>query len=199
MGVVKVMWPRSRRPERKPKGVEPGPATHQGARSGCRKPHKGSGFPRNPNGAAAAGGGAGEQIVTIIDGKSGARQEVKILRPREQPIQGRFAADRDNSQWSDPTHRRRCLRARKPMQAGLQADELAPNRHRDHGLVFRPTAPRMQSTSCLAITFAFGPYGVDLERVTGRASGLGHELLLQFLWSLSTIGERSRPQSSSLR
>jgi polysaccharide deacetylase 2 family uncharacterized protein YibQ len=29
------------------------------------------------------------------------------------------------------------------------------------------------------ITFAFAPYGVDLERVAGKARGLGHELLLQ--------------------
>ena len=126
--------------------------------------------------------GGGEQIVTIIDGKSGARQEVKIpstaesgtSNPDSQLIEmtsngpiPRIGADglRAAQAYSKPVAKRANSPQIVIVMTGL-------------GISAGGTADAINKLPG-PITLAFGPYGADLERVVGRARGLGHELLLQ--------------------
>ena len=187
MGVVKVDMAAEGggAAERKLNGVGPGAARPSApADRGVRtKPSQGERIPeKSENGPPAQVGGAGEQTVTIIDGKSGARQEVKIpstaessmLAPESQLIEmtrngpiPRIGADglRAAQAYAQPVSKRTNSPQIAIVIAGL-------------GISANVTADAMNKLPG-PVTFAFGPYGVDLERVTGRARGLGHELLLQ--------------------
>ena len=58
--------------------------------------------------------------------------------------------------------------------------ECAANRHRHHrDRRLRSTAAEALSKLPAAVTFALSSAGGDLERLAGKARGLGHELLLQ--------------------
>jgi len=171
--------------ERKPKGARPGQPPPSGVPEGDAhpKPPQEVRIPGNPEtGQQEPAGGAGEQTVTIIDGKSGARQEVKIPSTAES---GLLKAD---SQLIEMTRNGPIPR--------IGADGLRAAQAYARPVSRRPNSPQIAivitglgiSANGTAdainklpgpITFAFGPYGVDLERVTGRARSLGHELLLQ--------------------
>jgi uncharacterized protein len=127
-------------------------------------------------------GGRGEQVVTIIDGKSGARQEVRIPSGTEATP---FTAD---AQLLEMTRNGPIPR--------IGADGLRPAQAYARSFAAKPNSPQIAivitglgiSASSTAdainklpgpITFAFAPYSTDLERVAGKARGLGHELLLQ--------------------
>jgi uncharacterized protein len=126
--------------------------------------------------------GRGEQIVTIIDGKSGARQEVRIPA----------AADPSNTGVN--TQLIEMTRYGAIPRVGADGSRAAQAYARP--IQAKPTSPQIAivvaglgisasvTTEALnklpgPITFAFAPYGIDLERVAGKARSLGHELLLQ--------------------
>jgi uncharacterized protein len=125
--------------------------------------------------------GPADQIVTIIDGKSGARQEVRI------PPSAATSSDAD-TQLSEMTRNGPIPRIgadgsrpaqvyAKPFAAKTNSPQIA--------IVITGLGVSANGTADATnklpgpITFAFVPYGVDLERVTGKARNLGHELLLQ--------------------
>jgi uncharacterized protein len=126
--------------------------------------------------------GRNEQTVTIIDGKSGARQEVKIPSSAEPAI---IATDPQLMEMTrngpipriGPDGQRAALAYAKPVTAKPNSPQIA--------IVITGLGVSASGTADAInklpgpITFAFAPYGVDLERVAGKARGLGHELLLQ--------------------
>jgi uncharacterized protein len=124
--------------------------------------------------------GAGEQIVTIIDGKSGARQEVKIpassVTPqaddpiiemtRNGPIP-RIGADgaRASAAYAQPV----AVRSEWP-QLAIVITGLGVSASNTDQAINKLPAP---------VTLAFAPYGGDLAKAAAKARSLGHELLLQ--------------------
>jgi uncharacterized protein len=125
----------------------------------------------------------GEQIVTIIDGKSGARQEVRI------PATGGSLADTgsDNPLVEMTRHGpipRIGPDGTRAAQAYARSFQAKPNSPQiaivisSLGISAAATAEAMNKLPG-AVTFAFAPYGTDLERLTAKARSLGHELLLQ--------------------
>ncbi len=126
--------------------------------------------------------GPGEQIVTIIDGKSGARQEVKIPTSTAAGTTGIDPALVEVTR-NGPIPR-------------IGADGLRPAQAYAKPISAKPNSPQISivvsglgisaniTTEAInklpgPITLAFAPYGSDLERVTNKARSLGHELLLQ--------------------
>ena len=185
MGVVNVdVAAEAGVPERKPKGVEPGPAHPSGPPDrDARKPPQRERVPeKSQTEPQQQAGGAGEQIVTIIDGKSGARQEVKIPSTTESsPFKAESQLIEMTRNGPIPRIGADGLRAAqayaKPVSKRTNSPQIAIV-ITGLGISTNGTADAINKLPG-PITFAFGPYGVDLERVTGRASGLGHELLLQ--------------------
>jgi polysaccharide deacetylase 2 family uncharacterized protein YibQ len=140
-----------------------------------------------------------EQVITIIDGKSGARQEVRI--PGDGDNGANIAADAsvgispNGKPSGDPEAQLVEMTRNGPIP------RIAPDGQRAAQFYARPTSAKPNSpqiaivftglgvsskgtTEALnklpgPITFAFSPYGVDLERSAAKARSLGHELLLQ--------------------
>jgi polysaccharide deacetylase 2 family uncharacterized protein YibQ len=122
--------------------------------------------------------------VTIIDGSNGKRQDVVIP--------GRQAADtQPDERLTEPSRTgplpRIAQDGTRPAEAYAQPVKPLPD---------RPNAPRIAivltglgisaigTSDALAklpgaVTFAFAPYGADLEHLAARAREGGHELLLQ--------------------
>jgi polysaccharide deacetylase 2 family uncharacterized protein YibQ len=177
--------PAERKPIVVPKAENPPPQRPAGPSEGgaAAKPPSREQLPvRSENGPPEQAGGRGEQIVTIIDGKSGARQEVKIPSSSES---GTFMAD---SQLVEMTKNGPIPR--------VGADGLRAAQAYAQPISSKPNSPQIAivmtglgiSASGTAdainklpgpVTFAFAPYGVDLERIAAKAHSLGHELLLQ--------------------
>jgi hypothetical protein len=172
-------------PERKPiavpKAESPAPQRTPPESAAAPRPHEQSPA-KSENAPAEKAGGKGEQIVTIIDGKSGARQEVKI------PSSTEPSAPVTDSQLVEMTRNGPIPR--------VGADGLRAAQAYARPLSAKPNSPQIAivitglgiSASGTAdainklpgpITFAFAPYGVDLDRVAAKARSLGHELLLQ--------------------
>lgn len=130
----------------------------------------------------AAPAGPGEQIVTIIDGKSGARQEVRI------PAAATAAVPQGSDQLSEMTRNGPIPRIGADGLRAAQAYAQPAAARNDWpqiaivltGLGISATAVT-QALSNLPgpVTFAFAPYGGDLERIAANVRSLGHELLLQ--------------------
>jgi uncharacterized protein len=127
-------------------------------------------------------GGEREQIVTIIDGKSGMRQEVRI------PSAAESVPLTVDSQLIEMTPNGPIPRIGVDGLRAAQAyAKPVPKRVNSPQVVIVITGLGISASGTTAainklpgpITLAFGPYGVDLERVVSRARGLGHELLLQ--------------------
>ncbi len=124
----------------------------------------------------------GEQIVTIIDGRNGARQEVKIPAPAETAISQGIDAELVEITRDGPIPRigANGLRA---AQAFAQPAGAKPGPQIAiviTGLgVSNATAAEALNKLPSAVTFALAPGGSDLERLAGKARSLGHELLLQ--------------------
>ena len=133
-----------------------------------------------PDQAAA---GRGEQIVTIIDGRSGARQEVKIPTPAEPATAP--GADTDLIEMTrDGPIPRVGANGKRAAQAYAQPSGAKPNAPQIAIVITgiggsNATAAEALSKLPAAVTFALSPAGGDLERLAGKARGLGHELLLQ--------------------
>jgi uncharacterized protein len=136
-----------------------------------------------------SGASAGTKTVTIIDGKTGARQEVVIpdagngvSAPPSVPSEQKFAEMTPHGLVpkiaADGT---------RPAEAFARPVKPLPG---------RPDAPRVAlivgglgvsaslTTEAIAktpgaVTLAFIPYGADVERLVARARGEGHEILLE--------------------
>jgi polysaccharide deacetylase 2 family uncharacterized protein YibQ len=129
-----------------------------------------------------AAAGRGEQIVTIIDGRNGARQEVKIPAPAETAISQGIDAELVEITRDGPIPRIGANGIR-PAQAFAQPAGAKPGPQIAiviTGLgVSNATAAEALNKLPSAVTFALAPGGSDLERLAGKARSLGHELLLQ--------------------
>jgi uncharacterized protein len=126
--------------------------------------------------------GSGEQIITIIDGKSGARQQVKIpantdpaARVADTPL---VEMTRNGPLPRIGADGLRAAQAyARPVSAKLNSPQIAIV-VTGLGISANITTEAINKLPG-PITFAFTPYGADLERIAGKARSLGHELLLQ--------------------
>jgi uncharacterized protein len=129
-----------------------------------------------------AAAGRGEQIVTIIDGRNGARQEVKIPAPAETAIAPGIDAEFVEITRDGPIPRIGA-NGMRAAQAFAQPAGAKPGPQIAiviTGLgVSNATAAEALNKLPSAVTFALAPGGSDLERLAGKARSLGHELLLQ--------------------
>jgi polysaccharide deacetylase 2 family uncharacterized protein YibQ len=127
----------------------------------------------------------GEHVVTIIDGKSGARQEVRIPSASE-PVPS-VAAGGDTqliemTKFGPIPHvgadgLRAAQAYARPFQAKSNSPQIAIVIS-GLGISNSVTAEALNKLPG-PVTLAFAPYGTDLDRVSGRARSLGHEVLLQ--------------------
>ena len=142
-----------------------------------------------PLNAAAKGAGANTKTVTIIDGNTGARQEVTI------PASPSGAGGAENSapeqKFVELTSRGQIPKiaadGTRPAEAFARPVKPIPG---------KPDAPRIAlivgglgiSASATAdaiarlpgaVSLAFMPYSTDVDRLVARARGEGHEVLLQ--------------------
>jgi uncharacterized protein len=129
-----------------------------------------------------AAAGRGEQIVTIIDGRNGARQEVKIPAPVETAISQGIDAELVEITRDGPIPRIGA-NGMRAAQAFAQPAGAKPGPQIAiviTGLgISNATAAEALNKLPSAVTFALAPGGSDLERLAGKARSLGHELLLQ--------------------
>lgn len=170
--------------------VEAAASSDQASPAAAAQRHDGD--PQHPNrydgpppaaGEPASAPAAGS-TVTIIDGSNGKRQEVVIP--------GRQVADAaGDARLTEPSHSgplpRVAQDGTRPAEAYAQPVK---------SIADRPNAPRIAivltglgisaigTSDALAklpgaVTFAFAPYGADLEHLAARAREGGHELLLQ--------------------
>jgi hypothetical protein len=124
----------------------------------------------------------GEQIVTIIDGRSGARQEVKIPGPVETTISPGIDTALVEITRDGPIPRigANGMRAAQAFAqpAGAKAGPQLAIVITGLG-VSNATAAEALNKLPAAVTFALAPGGSGLERLAGKARSGGHELLLQ--------------------
>src|SRR5262249_49928303 len=126
---------------------------------------------------------AGMQSVTIIDGGTGARQEVLV------PAQGGAGAAADSKLLETTRHGqipRVSTDGARPLvayahpvadnPATAKLPRIAPA-GTGLGVSSSGTAEALKLPA--AVSLAFAPYGTDLDRVAARARGDGHEILLQ--------------------
>jgi polysaccharide deacetylase 2 family uncharacterized protein YibQ len=140
----------------------------------------------NPAAANQSKPAPGMQTVTIIDGSSGKRQEVEIPVPQDR--QRTAAAEPrllDSSRHgSIPKIGPDGVR---PAEAYARASNLAADTMDKPRIAIVIGGLGISATNTNdalaklpgAVTLAFSPYGVDIERVVARARGAGHEVLLQ--------------------
>jgi len=124
----------------------------------------------------------GEQIVTIIDGRSGARQEVKIPGPVDTTISpgidtALVEITRDGPIPRIGANGTRAAQAFAQPAGAKAGPQLAIV---ITGLgVSNATAAEALNKLPAAVTFALAPGGSGVERLAGKARSLRHELLLQ--------------------
>ena len=154
-----------------------------------------------PTAALADGGGRPGQTVTIIDGSTGKRQEVTVAPTGAPPS---TAQKKVNLKADAKTRHAGSIRAADETSRHGMIPKIAPDGARPAEIYARPVKaageprrpPRIAivieglgvgangTSEALAklppgVTFAFAPYGTDLERWVARARGEGHEVLLQ--------------------
>ena len=140
----------------------------------------------------------GARTVTIIDGTTGKRQEVTVAQPGSAPST-KGAIGKPEARPDVPIDPRLLETSRHGA-----IPKIAPDGARPSEIYSRPVKPQAgradqprvaivieglgigaNSTSeafakmPAPVTFAFAPYGTDLERWVSRARGEGHEVLLQ--------------------
>jgi uncharacterized protein len=138
----------------------------------------------------------GAQTVTIIDGKSGARQEVVVRNP--DAAAGAAVAKLQDNFEAHPVDRRLVEVSRhgaiprvgsdgaRPLDLYASAAAAAADRKLPRiaivvgglGIGGGTTAEAIGKLPD-SITLAFAPYGADLSRWAARARGSGHEIVLQ--------------------
>lgn len=138
------------------------------------------------------------QTVTIIDGSTGKRQEVTVGQSAEPAAQKKSELKTDTKiEKSDaPVDKRLLDTSRHGSVPKIAADGARPADVYAKPVTGRDDLPRValvvqglgvsaNTTSEAiaklppAVTYAFAPYGTDLERWVGRARNEGHEILLQ--------------------
>ena len=143
---------------------------------------------------------AGAKTVTIIDGTTGKRQEVTVGQPGSPPAtKAAPPGPRVDARQDVPIDPRLLENSRHGA-----IPKVAPDGARPADTYARPVKPQAgradqprvaivieglgiganSTAEALAkmpapVTFAFAPYGTDLERWVARARGEGHEVLLQ--------------------
>jgi polysaccharide deacetylase 2 family uncharacterized protein YibQ len=139
-----------------------------------------------PDQAAA---GRGERIITIIDGSSGARREVRIpAAPEPEPTIPPAISPAIDAQLVEMTRDgpipRVGANGMRAAQAFAQPVGAKPNAPQiaivitGLGTTNANTAEALSKLPA-AVTFALSPAGTDLDRLAGKARSQGHELLLQ--------------------
>jgi uncharacterized protein len=132
--------------------------------------------------AAKPPSSSGGQTVTIIDGTSGKRQEVSV------PGSARRTGETDPRLLETTRHGqvpRVGIDGSRPSEAYARAASPGNAEGPRIALVVGGLAVSSATTAeALAklpgpVTFAFMPYGTDVERLAARARGEGHEILLQ--------------------
>jgi len=139
---------------------------------------------------------AGGQIVTIIDGKSGARQEV-VIRNLDPSIPTSPSGTETNAPALAADARlveasrhgpipRIASDGSRPLDVYASAEAAAADRKIARIAIVIGGLGISDSTTAEAIaklpssiTLAFAPYGTDLSHWTARARGTGHEIMLQ--------------------
>jgi len=123
----------------------------------------------------------GERIVNIIDGKSGARQEVRIApKVLSQPGEDSPLVEMTRNgpvPRVSPDGRRAAEVYAQPVSVRDTAPQIAIV-VTGLGISANATTEAMNKLP-KSITFAFSPYGADIDRIAAKARGLGHELLVQ--------------------
>jgi uncharacterized protein len=159
------------------------PAARPNVQSASQRPNRYDGPAAEPSAASAPPAGA--KTVTIIDGISGKRQEIVLPGTADSKSGG-------IDQRLTETSRHGPLPKVAP--DGARPSEIYARQIK--AIPGKPNAPRVAivigglgigaagTNDALAklppaVTFAFAPYGGDLEQIAGRARGEGHELLLQ--------------------
>jgi uncharacterized protein len=134
--------------------------------------------------------GRGERIITIIDGSSGARREIKIpaAPESEQPSVPPGTSPAIDAQLVEMTRDgplpRVAANGMRAAQAFAQPAGAKPNAPQiaivitGLGTTNTTTAEALSKLPA-AVTFALSSAGTDLDRLAGKARGQGHELLLQ--------------------
>jgi hypothetical protein len=173
------------------KKTEPAVASEAspGAQGSGRYDGPGSGRPAVSAPPSQNSAAAGTKTVTIIDGKTGARQEVVI--PDAGSGANSTASPAADQKFVDMTPHGSIPKIAadgvRPAEAFARPVKPIPG---------KPDAPRVAlivaglgvsanvTTEAVAkmpgaVTFAFMPYGSDVERLVARARGEGHEILLQ--------------------
>jgi polysaccharide deacetylase 2 family uncharacterized protein YibQ len=142
-----------------------------------------------PIGTGQPAAPSGRNMVTIIDGSSGKREDVVI--PGQQADKSAAAAAPADQRFAEATRSGPIPRiapdGTRPSEAFAQPVKALPD---------RPNAPRIAivvaglgisaigTSDALAklpgpVTFGFAPYGADLDHLAARAREGGHEILLQ--------------------
>jgi polysaccharide deacetylase 2 family uncharacterized protein YibQ len=159
------------------------PNARPNVQSASQRPNRYDGPAAEP--AAASAPPAGAKTVTIIDGISGKRQEIVLPGTADNKSGG-------IDQRLTETSRHGPLPKVAP--DGARPSEIYARQIK--AIPGKPNAPRVAivigglgigaagTNEALAklppaVTFAFAPYGGDLEQMAGRARDEGHELLLQ--------------------
>jgi hypothetical protein len=128
-----------------------------------------------------AAAGRGEQTVTIIDGRSGARQEIKIPAPVETTIPQGIDAQLVEITPDGPIPRIGA-NGMRAAQAFAQPAGAKPGPQIAivvTGLGISPATASEALKLPAAVTFALAPGGTGLAHLADKARSLGHELLLQ--------------------
>jgi polysaccharide deacetylase 2 family uncharacterized protein YibQ len=161
-------------------GVVQGPRSYDGPGTPAPKQLQVPAAPAQPAAAPAPN----TKTVTIIDGSTGKRQEVAIPASRDvrAPLEQRLletsrhgAIPRIAPDGARPAEL--YARAVKPLQGKKDGPRVAIVIG-GLGISANVTQQAMEKLPG-AVTFAFSPYGADVERLATNARAEGHEILLQ--------------------
>jgi polysaccharide deacetylase 2 family uncharacterized protein YibQ len=142
-----------------------------------------------------------ERIITIIDGSSGARREIRIPAPppvAAVPAHAPAVDARLVQMTRDGPIPRIAADGTRVAQAFAQPAHAKPNAPQI-AIVVTGLGTSGSGTEALAklpaaVTFALASSGRDLERVAGEARSLGHELLLQVAMEPGDTADGAPPQ-----
>ena len=147
--------------------------------------------------------GANPKTVTIIDGSTGKRQEITVGQPGATPTAEKKSELKSGTKNAEiksaPADPRLTVTSRHGAIPKIASDGARPSEV--YAQPVKPQAARLDQPRVAiviaglgisangtaealaklpaAVTFAFAPYGTDLERWVARARNEGHEVLLQ--------------------
>ena len=126
----------------------------------------------------------GTQTITIIDGSTGKRQEVAIPSLQDKNVRVESRLLEPSRHGNIPRIGPDGIRPAEAYARAMKPNPAKPNAPRVAivigGLGIGSGATQLAFTKLSgAVTFAFAPYGQDIERLVTRARSDGHEVLLQ--------------------